>query len=115
MTQQQCQQAMAAGAAALEQACQHMQQAATAAGCAGDSSPSECVICVGELGIGNTTAAAALLAALCGAAPEEVCGRGTGEGRGTHSTHRHTHTHTSAASHVQPLSAKSAHTGALGQ
>lgn len=27
---------------------------------------------------GNTTAAAALLAALTGASPEEVCGRGTG-------------------------------------
>ncbi|KAG2427026.1 hypothetical protein HYH02_014672 [Chlamydomonas schloesseri] len=38
----------------------------------------QCVICLGEVGIGNTTAAAALLAALTGAAPEEVCGRGTG-------------------------------------
>jgi nicotinate-nucleotide--dimethylbenzimidazole phosphoribosyltransferase len=33
---------------------------------------------VGEIGIGNTTSAAALLSALTGAAPEETCGRGTG-------------------------------------
>ncbi len=33
---------------------------------------------VGEIGIGNTTAAAALVSALTGAAPEETCGRGTG-------------------------------------
>jgi nicotinate-nucleotide--dimethylbenzimidazole phosphoribosyltransferase len=32
----------------------------------------------GEMGIGNTTAAAALTAALTGAAPEDVVGRGTG-------------------------------------
>jgi nicotinate-nucleotide--dimethylbenzimidazole phosphoribosyltransferase len=32
----------------------------------------------GEMGIGNTTAAAALTAALTGVAPEEVVGRGTG-------------------------------------
>jgi nicotinate-nucleotide--dimethylbenzimidazole phosphoribosyltransferase len=36
------------------------------------------VIAIGEIGIGNTTVAAALLAALTGVAPEEVCGRGTG-------------------------------------
>lgn len=36
------------------------------------------VVCIGELGIGNTTCAAALLAALTGASPEMVCGRGTG-------------------------------------
>lgn len=36
------------------------------------------VVAVGELGIGNTTSAAALLAALTGAPPEAVCGRGTG-------------------------------------
>jgi len=33
---------------------------------------------VGEMGIGNTTSASALLAALTGAAPAEVTGRGTG-------------------------------------
>jgi nicotinate-nucleotide--dimethylbenzimidazole phosphoribosyltransferase len=33
---------------------------------------------LGEMGIGNTTAAAALLSALTGAAPEETVGRGTG-------------------------------------
>jgi nicotinate-nucleotide--dimethylbenzimidazole phosphoribosyltransferase len=33
---------------------------------------------VGEIGIGNTTAASALVACFTGAAPAEVCGRGTG-------------------------------------
>lgn len=36
------------------------------------------VVCVGEMGIGNTTAAAAITAAITGAAPETVTGRGTG-------------------------------------
>jgi nicotinate-nucleotide--dimethylbenzimidazole phosphoribosyltransferase len=36
------------------------------------------VIALGEMGIGNTTAASALTAALLGVAPEAVCGRGTG-------------------------------------
>jgi nicotinate-nucleotide--dimethylbenzimidazole phosphoribosyltransferase len=36
------------------------------------------VVILGEIGIGNTTAASALLAGLTGLAPEEVCGRGTG-------------------------------------
>ena len=36
------------------------------------------VVCLGEIGIGNTTAAAALLAALTGLPAERVCGRGTG-------------------------------------
>lgn len=36
------------------------------------------VLCVGELGIGNTTAASAVLAALTGRAASEVCGAGTG-------------------------------------
>lgn len=35
-------------------------------------------LCIGELGIGNTTAASALLAALTGRPPEHVCGAGTG-------------------------------------
>ncbi|PSC74487.1 nicotinate-nucleotide-dimethylbenzimidazole phosphoribosyltransferase isoform B [Micractinium conductrix] len=52
--------------------------AAVARAAAGVASPPLCVLCVGELGIGNTTAAAAVLAALTGAPPEEVCGRGTG-------------------------------------
>jgi nicotinate-nucleotide--dimethylbenzimidazole phosphoribosyltransferase len=33
---------------------------------------------VGEIGIGNTTSAAALVSVLTGAAPEDTCGRGTG-------------------------------------
>jgi nicotinate-nucleotide--dimethylbenzimidazole phosphoribosyltransferase len=36
------------------------------------------LLAVGEMGIGNTTAASALTAALLGLAPEEVTGRGTG-------------------------------------
>ena len=36
------------------------------------------VIVLGEIGIGNTTVASALLAALTGLSPEAVCGRGTG-------------------------------------
>jgi len=36
------------------------------------------VIAIGEMGIGNTTAAAAVCAALLGVAPGAVCGRGTG-------------------------------------
>jgi nicotinate-nucleotide--dimethylbenzimidazole phosphoribosyltransferase len=36
------------------------------------------VVCIGEVGIGNTTSSAALLAALTGADAAECCGRGTG-------------------------------------
>jgi nicotinate-nucleotide--dimethylbenzimidazole phosphoribosyltransferase len=36
------------------------------------------MLVLGEIGIGNTTVAAALLAALTGLPPEAVCGRGTG-------------------------------------
>jgi len=36
------------------------------------------VVCIGEVGIGNTTSAAALLAALTGADAADCCGRGTG-------------------------------------
>ncbi|NDJ79250.1 MAG: nicotinate-nucleotide--dimethylbenzimidazole phosphoribosyltransferase [Chloroflexi bacterium] len=36
------------------------------------------ILAVGEMGIGNTTAASAIIAAVTGAAPAEVTGRGTG-------------------------------------
>jgi nicotinate-nucleotide--dimethylbenzimidazole phosphoribosyltransferase len=36
------------------------------------------VVALGEMGIGNTTSASAVTAALLGADPEQVCGRGTG-------------------------------------
>jgi nicotinate-nucleotide--dimethylbenzimidazole phosphoribosyltransferase len=36
------------------------------------------IVATGDMGIGNTTAAAAVAAALLGAEPEAVCGRGTG-------------------------------------
>jgi len=36
------------------------------------------VVGLGEMGIGNTTSASAVTAALLGVAPEKVCGRGTG-------------------------------------
>jgi NaMN:DMB phosphoribosyltransferase len=56
----------------------------------GVAGPPRLAVCIGELGIGNTTAAAALLAALTGSAPEAVCGRGTGrEGEGFPRTGRY--------------------------
>lgn len=67
LSQQELDAALAAGAAAARRAA-----AATAA-------PEMSLLCIGELGIGNTTAAAAVLAALTGLPPEDVCGRGTGE------------------------------------
>jgi len=36
------------------------------------------ILALGEMGIGNTTSAAAIICALCDAAPEDVVGRGTG-------------------------------------
>jgi nicotinate-nucleotide--dimethylbenzimidazole phosphoribosyltransferase len=36
------------------------------------------ILCVGEMGIGNTTSASALVASLLSVAPTTVCGRGTG-------------------------------------
>jgi nicotinate-nucleotide--dimethylbenzimidazole phosphoribosyltransferase len=63
--------ARAAGAAAVD-------RAAAAHAAAGRGPSGTLALAVGELGIGNTTAAAALVAALTGAAPEAVCGRGTG-------------------------------------
>jgi nicotinate-nucleotide--dimethylbenzimidazole phosphoribosyltransferase len=55
-------------------------EAAVAAGyaLAKDVATRSDVIVVGEIGIGNTTVAAALLSALTGLSPEAVCGRGTG-------------------------------------
>lgn len=94
MTPEQCTAAMAAGAAAVAAACTSSgssascsqptgsPDAAAAAGRGGVPPPGAPLICVGELGLGNTTAAAALLAALTGATAEETCGRGTGEGQG---------------------------------
>lgn len=57
-----CRQAMAIGAEAVSRA--------LGAGCR--------VLALGEMGIGNTTAAAALLCALTGSAPEAAVGAGTG-------------------------------------
>jgi nicotinate-nucleotide--dimethylbenzimidazole phosphoribosyltransferase len=68
MSGQQCQDAQAVGRRAVERL---LQGRGAAAG--------PLVLCVGELGIGNSTSAAALVAALTGAQPAEVCGRGTGE------------------------------------
>ena len=75
MTEAQCAAAMAAGAAAVARACERAAAAATAAA---KPSPLRIVLAIGELGIGNTTAAAALLSALTGAPPEQTVGRGTG-------------------------------------
>ncbi len=69
MTQKELGTALQAGAEAVQRA-------------ASGANPATCVLCVGELGIGNTTAAAAVLAALTGLPPEDVCGRGTGAHRG---------------------------------
>jgi nicotinate-nucleotide--dimethylbenzimidazole phosphoribosyltransferase len=70
---------MAAGAQAVTQACQEMAAAAAQMGVS-DWQENQGVVCVGELGIGNTTAAAALVAALCpDLSPADVCGRGTGD------------------------------------
>lgn len=71
LTAGELQAALDAGAAAVA-------RFAAAAGCP----PSSCAVCIGEVGIGNTTAAAAVLAALTGLPPEEVCGRGTGGQQG---------------------------------
>lgn len=49
----------------------------TGASLAGELGEADCLV-VGEIGIGNTTAASALLAGLTGRGPEAVCGRGTG-------------------------------------
>ena len=62
MSEQECQAAMQVGRAAV--------QRAAAAGVT--------IIGLGEMGIGNTTAAATLLSALTGAAPAATVGRGTG-------------------------------------
>jgi NaMN:DMB phosphoribosyltransferase len=84
MTQEQCAAAIAEGRQAVDRVLSEMQgsdgadgAAAAAAAAAREGAPG-LVLCIGELGIGNTTSAAALVAALTGAAPAEVCGRGTG-------------------------------------
>lgn len=69
----------AEGAASTTQGAAAAGAAYTEAG-APDWQDSWGVVCVGELGIGNTTAAAALVAALCpDLTPLDVCGRGTGQ------------------------------------
>lgn len=45
---------------------------------AGDELDGAGCVALGEMGIGNSTAAAALCCALAGATPEQACGRGTG-------------------------------------
>ena len=62
MTLQEAVQAMEVGRAVLRQA----------------ASAGARVVALGEMGIANTTAASALVAALCGVAPEQVVGPGTG-------------------------------------
>jgi nicotinate-nucleotide--dimethylbenzimidazole phosphoribosyltransferase len=62
MSREQCAEAVLVGVAAARTACE---RGVTLLG-------------TGEMGIGNTTAAAAVTAALTGAAPQEVVGRGTG-------------------------------------
>jgi nicotinate-nucleotide--dimethylbenzimidazole phosphoribosyltransferase len=47
-------------------------------GLAGELLESAGCVALGEMGIGNSTAAAALCCALAGATPEQACGRGTG-------------------------------------
>ncbi len=53
---------------------------AVGASIAEELAPQGDLLVVGEIGIGNTTTAAALLAALTGRQADEVCGRGTGLG-----------------------------------
>ena len=62
MTESECQEAMAAGAAAIDRA------AESGIRCVG----------LGEMGIGNTSSAAAILALCLDLSAAEVCGRGTG-------------------------------------
>lgn len=70
MTTAQLAAAMCAGADAVQDALHSGGSQAAA--------PGTCVLCLGELGLGNTTAAAALLAALTGLNAREAVGRGTG-------------------------------------
>ena len=65
MTREQCEKAFSAG---MEMACELEAQGSTLVG-------------TGEMGIGNTTSAAALYCALLGVTPEAVCGCGTGVSR----------------------------------
>jgi nicotinate-nucleotide--dimethylbenzimidazole phosphoribosyltransferase len=50
----------------------------TGIGLAGELLEGAGCVALGEMGIGNSTAAAALCCALAGATPEQACGRGTG-------------------------------------
>lgn len=58
-----------------DQACQAL---LAGADLARDASTSADCLVLGEIGIANTTVAAALCAGLCGTTPRQVCGRGTG-------------------------------------
>jgi nicotinate-nucleotide--dimethylbenzimidazole phosphoribosyltransferase len=62
MSREQCAEAVLVGVTAARDACER----------------GVMLLGTGEMGIGNTTAAAAVTAALTGAAPQEVVGRGTG-------------------------------------
>ena len=69
--------ARAGPAMTLAEAAEAQRAGAEAVDDAVDTDGSTCV-CVGELGLGNSTAAAALLAALAGVPPEDAAGAGTG-------------------------------------
>lgn len=62
MTAEECEQAIEIGREQVRRALEHGVQ----------------LLGIGEMGIGNTTAASCLLAALCGISPDEAVGRGTG-------------------------------------
>jgi nicotinate-nucleotide--dimethylbenzimidazole phosphoribosyltransferase len=72
MTRAELRQALEAGREAVRRAVRRAKEDET-----GGQKPLS-AIALGEMGLGNTTSAAALAAALTGARPEEVCGRGTG-------------------------------------
>ncbi|GBF88556.1 nicotinate-nucleotide-dimethylbenzimidazole phosphoribosyltransferase [Raphidocelis subcapitata] len=102
MTEGECEAAIQAGAAAVARACERAAAEAAEADAAAAEAAAAALLAagvdddcgtpaaaapwrglalgVGELGIGNTTAAAALVAALTGARPAAVVGRGTGVG-----------------------------------
>lgn len=61
----------------------------TGAGLVAARRPKPDVVCLGEMGIGNSTSAAALTALLTGSPPEEVVGPGTGVSGGSLEAKRH--------------------------